>query len=327
VGSNDDIYCWGNNEAQQVSSSTELSLPTPVAVGLSNVGDIGAAAYHTCALQGTDLYCWGENSSGQLGYSGAGTGTPTRVSAVAAATEVSTGAAFTCVRNGTAVQCFGTNGAGQLGNGGTMDSATPIPVPGAATDITGAHNHACMIDNMRAYCWGINNLGQIGNGRTQPIETPVAVSGAIDVYTIKGGGDKTCMIANAANTLYCWGYNGYGDLGTGDAINHDTPQMVMTGATQIALGTFFGCAVTGGPLRCWGDNAFGQLADGTMGSHNTPAPAATTAPNFTRIDMGDTFGCGLGVDSQVYCWGDNEYGQLGQGTRSGSLVPVAVALP
>ncbi|HTL33198.1 MAG TPA: hypothetical protein VL326_08740 [Kofleriaceae bacterium] len=325
VGTSADLYCWGSNEAGQINGSSQLAITVPTQLALSGLADLAVGDFHACALSGTALYCWGDNANGQLGLA-ASTPTPTRVSSVASAIEVVTGRAFTCVRDNTGMaSCFGNDNVGQLGDGGGADSVAPVLLPRPSTDLSAGTNHACTIDAQRAYCWGDNSQGQSGNGRTQQVESPVAVAGMIDTDEIKAGGDKSCLIATN-NDLYCWGYNGYGDLGTGDTVDRDAPALIASNIIKVDFALFAACAVTGTGTKCWGENAFGELADGTTTSHMTPTPAAQGVPSaFNRIDGGDFFFCGKTGPGDVYCWGDNEYGQIGNGQTSASLVPLTVA--
>jgi alpha-tubulin suppressor-like RCC1 family protein len=147
----------------------------------------------------------------------------------------------------------------------------------------------------------------------------------------------------------CWGDNAFGELGDGTTTNSSTPVTVsgLTGATAIAAGgeppddaleTDYEhtCAlVAGGQVKCWGNNQIGQLGNGTTTSSSTPVTVSTlTGANgvgltpltgATAIAAGGYHTCALVSGGKVECWGYNNYGQLGNGTRTDSHTPVTVS--
>ena len=141
-------------------------------------------------------------------------------------------------------------------------------------------------------------------------------------------------------TAYCWGYNWYGQLGdgargvNGSDSSHDrlVPVAVSGGRTFTALvaGSHHTCGLaTGGTAYCWGYNAYGQLGDGTTGdggnSADRSAPVAVSGGlTFASLVAGGNVTCGLVSGGTAYCWGYNQFGQLGDGTSTNRTVPVAV---
>ncbi|MBK7827006.1 hypothetical protein [Nannocystis sp.] len=97
---------------------------------------------------------------------------------------------------------------------------------------------------------------------------------------------------------------------------------------QIALGGFHGCAVMADQtVQCWGWNEFGQLGDGSVGKQavkRTPVVVPKLA-GVKQLSIGENHSCALHDTGAVSCWGSNEYGQLGRGSRRDSTAPVAVA--
>ena len=151
---------------------------------------------------------------------------------------------------------------------------------------------------------------------------------------ITAGTHHTCALISDG-TVTCWGYNGNGQLGTGDNTNSNVPVAVAGGAltdktvTQITAGNRHTCAlISDGTVTCWGNNVDGQLGDGSNTASNVPVAVAgdvLAGKTVTHITAGDSHSCALISDGTVTCWGNNVDGQLGTGDNTARNVPVAVA--
>ena len=133
----------------------------------------------------------------------------------------------------------------------------------------------------------------------------------------------------ATHGVACWGYNGEGELGNGTKVDSAVPVGVAglrKGVKAISSGSYFTCALTTkGAVRCWGSNNYGQLGDNTTVTATKPVPVYGLGKGVTAISAGNFFACALKANSTVKCWGANTYGQLGNGTTTGSPKPVAVS--
>jgi alpha-tubulin suppressor-like RCC1 family protein len=137
--------------------------------------------------------------------------------------------------------------------------------------------------------------------------------------TITAGEYHSCGLS-ASGAAYCWGRNGYGQLGDGTTTSRNTPTPVAGGLTFTNISAARGnlesghtCGVTSsGAAYCWGSNSKGQLGDGTKTSHLTPTPV-TGGLSFAQISAGDRHTCGVTTSGAAYCWGWNFEGQLGNG--------------
>jgi alpha-tubulin suppressor-like RCC1 family protein len=158
----------------------------------------------------------------------------------------------------------------------------------------------------------------------KPALTATAPS-ALAFRQVSAGG-SSCGVTTD-NRAYCWGSNSVGQLGDGTTTQRLTPVAVAGGLLfrQVAAGYGQTCGVaTDNRAYCWGRNFDGELGDGTTTMR--PAPVAVVGGlNFVQVDAGVRHTCGLSYpDRRAYCWGSNAYGQLGDGTTTNRLTPVAV---
>lgn len=328
--------CWGRNSSGQLGDGTSTDSAVPVVVaGLSDAVAIDAGDAHTCAvLEDGSIRCWGDNGSGRLGNGTTTNSTaPVIVSGISNAAGVSAGSTHTCavLRDG-AARCWGLGGFdGQLGNGTTNSSSVPVAVSGisSAVAISAGRLHSCaLLADTSARCWGSNFVGRLGDGTlTQYSRTPVTVSGLTNAITISAGSNHSCA-ALGDGTARCWGLNISNALGSANGTSSSVPVPVqgLTGAVAITPGGNNTCAVLGdGGVRCWGANNYGQLGNGTITDSGAPV-AVSGLSGAVAITAGTNYSCALHADGAASCWGRNDiFGQLGDGTRLNSNIPVRVA--
>ncbi|MDO8261825.1 MAG: hypothetical protein Q7T21_01220 [Gallionella sp.] len=329
------VKCWGYNRIGQLGDNSTTNRLTPVDVtGLaSGVTAITTSYNYSCALTTAGgVKCWGDNRSGQLGDNSRTqhltpvdvTGLTSGVTAIAAG-----GGAHTCaLTTAGGVKCWGYNGFGQLGDNSTTNRLTPVDVTGLASGVTaidaGAYHTCALTTAGGVKCWG--GGGNLGDNSTTTRLTPVDVTGlASGVMAITAGG--RCALTTAGG-VKCWGYNGFGQLGDNSTTNRLTPVDVTglaSGVTAIDAGAYHTCALTAaGGVKCWGLNNFGQLGDNSSTQRLTPVDVTGLASGMTAIDVGITHTCALTTASAVKCWGNNDWGMLGDGSTINSSVPVSV---
>ena len=310
---------------------------------------LGTGDDHTCAIDdGGGLWCWGFAQQGQLGE---GSGDPARcaigitegpvvdqpVRVLASVLAVAGGPSHTCAITGDGYACWGANCQGQLGNGDIVGSLRPevraVPTLGVWT---GA-GHSCIARDEGFACTGANERGQLGLGTMSPLSEPGATSfapveGLPRVIDAGLGVAHTCAL-DASGVVWCWGANGAGQLGDGTFDVRSSPSFVRgltVPATAIAAGDRHTCAATDDGAWCWGWNARGQLGIGAACAEGDEECAERPLPERVRFDgpvddvsAGSEFSC-LRSGGEVWCWGANDVGQLGRGSRGSSAGPVRV---
>jgi alpha-tubulin suppressor-like RCC1 family protein len=234
---------------------------------------------------------------------------------------------------------------GDDGTGPPLEDEPPDgnPVAFLLESVILGTRHTCGLTTQgKAYCWGYNEYGQLGDGTTTNDSTPVAVAGDLTFRTLEAGGLHTCGIATDG-AVYCWGANNQGQLGDGTTADRPVPGKVA-GAPQLVslhLGGGYSCGLTAaGSAYCWGWNIHSQfgngkeLVEGACALHDgrppgnlycmSPLPAAGEL-RLRTLEPGSWHACGLALDGEVYCWGVNAQGQVGDGTTTDRLTPVLVA--
>jgi prepilin-type N-terminal cleavage/methylation domain-containing protein len=349
-----EVFCWGTNGSGQLGDASSTTRLTPVkvldgAMGNSGVSQIALGSSHTCALKSGEVFCWGSNSSGQLGDGTTSTrNIPVKVSAGAmtnsGVSQIALGSSHTCTLKSGEVFCWGFNGSGQLGDGSQSTRNIPVKVSAGAMTNSGVSqialgsSHTCALKNDKVFCWGDNGSGGLGDGtfttRTSPVEvlySPVGLFENTTVTQVVTGGSHACALKSGE--VFCWGTNGSGQLGDASSTTRLTPVKVLDGAmgnsgvSQIALGSSHTCALKSGEVFCWGSNSSGQLGDGTTSTRNIPvkvSAGAMTNSGVSQIALGSSHTCTL-KSGEVFCWGFNGSGQLGDGSQSTRNIPVKVS--
>jgi alpha-tubulin suppressor-like RCC1 family protein len=236
------------------------------------------------------------------------------------------------------VQAWGSNAYGELGNGTTTDSSLPgrVKLP-AGIKLSSAR---CLLTCLavtttgQAYAWGRNDVGEVGDGTTKQRLTPVRVDlpAGVKVTAVRPGNSFSLALTTTGKVL-AWGNNSAGQLGNGTTKSRMKPVPVSLpkGVTvkAISAGDDDGFALTSaGRVLSWGGNEAGQLGTGTTKGRKTPGyvglPKGTTV---TSIAAGSLTGYAVTKKGGLLAWGENNDGQLGDGTTKQRDKPVRVSLP
>ena len=193
-------------------------------------------------------------------------------------------------------------------------SATTVAAATLPQVSTGAES-ACAVVNSQVKCWGNNDNGQLGIGTTGGIKTnPTAVYTKTTVTPAQT--TQSCNLI-----VFC----------TTDTVSPEIPASAMGGkkVTKVSVGAKHVCALANASVYCWGDNSSGQL--GRSGG-DTSVPVAVYVSSSSAlqgkevidITASNNYTCALASDGSVACWGNNQYGQLGNGSFNSSSIPTAV---
>ena len=194
---------------------------------------------------------------------------------------------------------------------------------------TGGFHTCAVTDAGGVKCWGANSYGELGDGTFRNRNVPTDVVGlGTNVISVAAGGSHTCALIDSGAVM-CWGINWPGRWSGGGSEDHSTPVQVdglTGGVTAIASGGDHSCALMEtGIVKCWGMNEEGQLGDGTADFRATPVEVEELNGSVIAISAGGRHTCALMETDSVKCWGDNSFGQLGDGTLQSRLAPVNVS--
>jgi alpha-tubulin suppressor-like RCC1 family protein len=324
--------------------------------------DVGLGTSDSCVIIGGATNCWGVNFRGANGTGTNGNVNNEEHLAPVCATisapparAIACGDGFCCaIMSDATVGCWGANSFGQLGldaiDGATgqprpMDTVQTIedlPVSDPPVQLAAGGSTVCAVLTSGALrCWGDNSVGQLGRGvpTSGPNPDPSAVEGIADArqVSIDPFGKYVCAL-RFDGSVYCWGSGRLGsDVPGGQSASPVGVQLdfligLMKNAVSISLGPNHACAlISGSPnndgLWCWGDNSEAQLGTGSTSPQSSKvATPATTAPSQLReVACGSSSTCVLSLEGTVFCWGDNELGQLGNGAQGTSDAPQLTA--
>lgn len=335
------VACWGQGSSGQLGQGDQNSSNTPLPVSLPGPATaLASGKDHSCAIANGDAYCWGSGSNGRLGMGDtADRLTPALVPSlpVGQVTDIGTGRYSTCVAAQDRGYCWGLNSNGQLGVDSSVQSSSSLPVlvtnlGTPVSSISTAADRACALVDSVAYCWGHDHegdLGTAGSGGWQVEEVIVATNFA--QHSISP--NTSCGLR--AGAVACWGKGTEGELGHGQFSNSATAVAVLglqQDVTSLHVAGGIGpsatndatCAIQNGAVLCWGNNEFGQLGDQTQDNSATPLAVPGLQGDASVVNGGMGHFCAATLPDNIDCWGRGAEGQLGNGSFTGSLMPVLV---
>jgi alpha-tubulin suppressor-like RCC1 family protein len=335
------LWGWGNNSFGQIGDGSQLSRNIPARSGAdADWARVAAGFYHTVAIkQDGTLWAWGDNTKGQLGdgLSTASRSTPAKIGTGSNWLAVAAGDFHTlALKTDGSLWAWGDNNSGQVGSGAVLPGIQPVPLQiGTATDWAaiaagGAHSVALKTDHT-LWGWGFNAAGQLGNGTALNAVAPVQIKlpapfTNTDWNFVAAGQSHTAAL-KTDNSLWSWGSNASGRLGSVSPLDSDVPARESGSATNWLAVTAGDSHTMGrqadGTLWVWGGNNSGQLGNGT--NIDAPAPLKPgTDTDWVDAAAGSAHSVAMKANGTVWSWGDNSSGQLGDGTSSPKNAPVQV---
>ncbi len=323
------VWTWGDNIAGQLGDGTITRRESPAQVpGLSDVVAVAAGESHSLAVKGDgSVWAWGQNFYGQLGD---GTTTyrysPVQVTDLSGVVAVAAGDGVSlAVKADGTVWGWGINDYGQLGDGTTTRRSTPVQVTGLADAVAvTAREHQSLAIKRDGTLWYWGQWNTSG----APARIP-GIDGAVSVE----GGRSCCFAITADGTVWAWGRNDYGQLADGTEKDRSTPVRVsaLEGAVGISADRYYSdellhavAVKKDGTVWAWGSNWYGELGDGTRTTWGTSPMRVSDLAGVTAIAAGSSHSLAVGIDGFVHAWGNNQYGELGDGTMIERDGPVQV---
>lgn len=333
IGADGSLWTWGKNEDQQLGDGSTVDRHKPTHIGASTAwAAVAGGASHSLALQGDgSLWVWGDNYFGQLGD-----GTtddrlaPTRIGLGTDWRLIAAGAQHSlAIRSDGSLWAWGRNDDGQLGDGTTDDRLVPARI-GTDTDwvavAAGNFHSLALKSDGTLWAWGLNGNGPLGDGTTTGQLAPVQV-GTADDWAAMAAGSYHSLAIKTDGSLWAWGWNHQGQLGDDTITDRLVPNRVGLGTDWVAVAGgdshSLGLRIDGS-VWAWGNNWRGALGDGTTEDRHVPTRIAKLPGDYVAIAAGSFHSLALRSDGQLWAWGDNRFGQIGDNSTTDRLAPVPV---
>jgi alpha-tubulin suppressor-like RCC1 family protein len=328
IDGNREVTCLGQEDGGELGDGrSEAFESTPQEAILRNAIALEAGRSAACAINSNhELYCWGGNRNGEVG-----TGTialqtiPAKIQLPPVA-RVATEFTTTCAETNTGMYCWGSNHGGQLGRTASLQlqPQTIAGLPVGISQVVEGNSFGCARTiTGQVWCWGSNFFGQTGQMNRQPSNQArqVMVPGAVSDLSI--GDDFVC--AAVISGVFCWGRNVFGQLGTGtvsefSSVPVKVADTVGTSSSLSQRSANGSCGIFSGDVYCWG--AYPHWS--SVAGFNDTSKALRLFPTLPKVkqisapphDFRAAPQCALTTVGDVYCWGRNDYGQLGAGMET-----------
>jgi len=329
------LFSWGNNSIGRLGDGTTTCRCSPVREFCSATDWRGVSAgdVHIAAIKTTgQIWAWGFNNCGWLGD---GTLAPrcSPVREFCSATDwrgVSAGDDHTAaIKTSGQIWAWGSNTCGRLGDGTITDRCSPVREICSATDwcsVSAGRYHTVAIKTSgQIWAWGFNACGRLGDGTTTDRCSPVRERcSATDWCSVSASCTHTAAIKTSGQ-IWTWGRNSYGLLGDGTITDRCSPVRERCSATDwcsVSTGGHSAAIKTSGQIWAWGRNLCGGLGDGTTTDRCSPVRERCSATDWCGVSAGGRHTAAIKTSGELWAWGFNNCGRLGDGTDTNRCSPV-----
>jgi alpha-tubulin suppressor-like RCC1 family protein len=335
------LYSFGRNNNGQLGDNSATDRSSPVSVFGSPYNTwrvIGHGSDHSAGVK-TDgtIWTWGRNDYGQLGDNS----TTSRSSPVTVSGGGSLWKSVACglfhtvaTRSDGTLWCWGRNDQGQLGDNSTTNRSSPVTTSGGGSNweipAAGFNFSLGIKTDNTLWAWGLNTSGQLGVNDTTNKSSPVTTSGGGTNWTFASGGELHATGVKSDGTLWTWGNNASGQLGTNDTVSRSSPG-TTSGGTLNWRYTSAGAAFTlatkfDGTLWAWGSNTVGQLGDNSTTNRSSPVTTSGGGTTWKYISAANSTSTSAAIktDGTFWTWGANAFGQLGTNNTTNRSSPGTV---
>lgn len=331
------LYTWGNNDKGQLGLGDYTARTTPTRVKLDDeaVGVWCGDKVTIVQTRDNTTYVFGDNSGSLLGMKSRSSmlNKPTENEYLSgtAIEKIVFGSGYALAIIGSDVYGWGTNTSSRLcalGKTVTYPDIVDSSLRGA-TDIAAGDSFAFALTGGVLRGWGSNSSKQLGmDTDTRIVDTPVQITitdkkdNELVISAVAASGDHVIAVTNDGD-VYAWGGNTSGQLGTED-YRLRKPTKVSYAGSIVATSSDFSAIVddiTDG-VSLAGNNSKGQLGDGT--TKNSFSFSKAVVEDVTAVSLGNGFGGCVTDTGKLFCWGDNSYGQVGNGSGGSNTEPKTI---
>jgi alpha-tubulin suppressor-like RCC1 family protein len=331
-----ELYAWGRNDSGQIGDNTNINRSSPVQIGSITTWDtVSAGLQHSFAIkQDNTLWTWGRGNQGQTGVNYTATlSSPVQIGALSDWAQASAGRFISAaIRSNGTLWTFGYGPEGGLGQNNTISYSSPTQVGSLTTWLqvnAGRYSMGAIKTDGTLWTWGQNQDGKLGLGTTSiNTSSPIQVGSLTNWKQINFSNsfDFTAAV-KTDGTLWAWGGNIYGNLGTNNMTDYSSPVQVgaLTNWAQVAVGRYGIRAIkTDGTLWSWGGGSYGANGQNNTTDYSSPVQVGSDT-NWGKVASADDEIVGaIKTDGTLWTWGNNSYGALGDGSVVRTSSPTQV---